>query len=270
VPRGALNGNCSASTDYNDRANGAFNREAYTEVIVSLWCTLKLHTDHDRTLSNIAAAYHNRSFDATTIQDFHEDKTLALFVDPSNTTGAAYYNSIANSLLRPGGFEQAVEYYLRALETDPNDKGPYVGLGTAYFNLGQYEESLASYQSFIDAGLLRTLSDGGQAVRNTMAFMEEELRNNAAQPTIEPTSFATAIPVPDNPTSVAFTGQSGILSCPGLLTSRLIPGEQASVSSGRAINLRENPSEIAQIIDQIPNGAVFDVISGPQCTGEYA
>ena len=188
---GAFDGNCSAAINYNDQANSAFYRGGYSEVIASLLCTFKLHTDHDRTLSNISSAYNNRSVKANTEQDFLDNSSLALFADPSDSTAGAYFSSLGNFYNSPRERAKAVEYYLRAIAINPSDKGPYVGLGTAYFNLGRYQESLESYQRFIDAGLMSTLSDGGQTVRNTMAVMEAALRNNS-NATVTPPSVSGA------------------------------------------------------------------------------
>ncbi len=53
--------------------------------------------------------------------------------------------------------------------------------------------------------------------------------------------------------------------CPRFIGSRLAPGGLGRVTPGLPNNLRISPSLQAQIIGQIPAGAVFEVLSGPQC-----
>ncbi len=59
-------------------------------------------------------------------------------------------------------------------------------------------------------------------------------------------------------------------SCPGLLASRMVVGEQGRVTPGASNNLREEPSQSAERVGLIPAGEEFTVLNGPMCAEGYA
>lgn len=85
------------------------------------------------------------------------------------------------------------------------------------------------------------------------------LRVTLAPPTATP--FIVPTPPPSPPPT-----------CPGTLRERLIPGERGRVLADdpRPVNLRAEPGTAAQVRAQIPVEAIFFVLEGPACAGEYA
>jgi hypothetical protein len=61
-------------------------------------------------------------------------------------------------------------------------------------------------------------------------------------------------------------------ACPPAPPSRLILRERArvSLSDPRPLNLRSGIGTVSDVITQIPAGAVFYVLEGPQCSQNYA
>ncbi len=59
--------------------------------------------------------------------------------------------------------------------------------------------------------------------------------------------------------------------CPGLLPSRLIVAERGRVSreDPAPVNVRAEPGTSGEQLGQIPSGAVFFVLEGPECTQRY-
>ncbi|MEO1164489.1 MAG: serine/threonine-protein kinase [Chloroflexota bacterium] len=61
-------------------------------------------------------------------------------------------------------------------------------------------------------------------------------------------------------------GVTELLTCPGLLTSRLYVGELARVTLDEGQNrLRAGTTREAVVVDAIPEGGVFEVLAGPVC-----
>jgi hypothetical protein len=60
------------------------------------------------------------------------------------------------------------------------------------------------------------------------------------------------------------------LTCPDFLPSRLIIGGQARVMPGSPNNLRSQPTTRSIRVGQIPSGAFFTVLHGPQCASSSA
>lgn len=58
--------------------------------------------------------------------------------------------------------------------------------------------------------------------------------------------------------------------CPNFMPSRLFPGQHGQVTPGDANNIRINPTVTAEIVGQIPGGAFFDIVSGPECNDNTA
>ncbi len=88
---------------------------------------------------------------------------------------------------------------------------------------------------------------------------------------------ATASPVLANFTPVAanFAQLEAIMLaaqpvCPGFMPSRIFPGQQARVTPGAANRLRSIASTSGDVVGQIPGGAAFQVIFGPECSENTA
>lgn len=88
---------------------------------------------------------------------------------------------------------------------------------------------------------------------------------------------ATAAPVLANFTPVAANfGQLEAIMlanqpvCPGFMPSRIFPGQQARVTPGAANRLRSIASTSGDVVGQIPGGATFQVIFGPECSENTA
>lgn len=81
-----------------------------------------------------------------------------------------------------------------------------------------------------------------------------------------PTIFGSLLIPPVTPIS-----QAEPRRCPRAPRSRLIVGERAQVTNNdQALNIRSNPGTQYQQIGQMPPGAIFFVLNGPRCEGEYA
>jgi uncharacterized protein YgiM (DUF1202 family) len=79
---------------------------------------------------------------------------------------------------------------------------------------------------------------------------------------------AQNVPVTSNTTNPS--SPAPIVQCPGFLPSRLTAGRQGRVLPGLSNNFRDQPSLSGNVIGQIPGGAAFSVITGPQCSSGYA
>lgn len=87
---------------------------------------------------------------------------------------------------------------------------------------------------------------------------------DAPRPT--PTIFGSLLIPPVTPVS-----QAEPRHCPRAPRSRLIVSERARVTNNdQALNIRSNPGIQYRQIGQMPPGAIFFVLSGPRCEGEYA
>ncbi len=85
--------------------------------------------------------------------------------------------------------------------------------------------------------------------------------------------YVTAVNAQNVPVTSTVTDPGSsqpIVQCPGFLASRLTPGRQGRVLPGLSNNFRSQPSLGGNILGQIPGGAVFAVVSGPQCSSGYA
>jgi len=82
---------------------------------------------------------------------------------------------------------------------------------------------------------------------------------------VTPTLFRSAFLPPVTPVS-----QAEPRRCPEAPRSRLIVSERARVTNNdQALNIRSNPGTQYQQIGQMPPGAIFFVLGGPRCGGDY-
>jgi WD40 repeat protein len=86
------------------------------------------------------------------------------------------------------------------------------------------------------------------------------------QATVTPVLTQSPIPT-DEPTSTSVP----IVSCPGLLPSRLTPGGFGivNIDPPGVNNLRANPDRGADKVGELPSGSVFRVLAGPKCANGY-
>ena len=98
----------------------------------------------------------------------------ALTLDPRH---AIALQNLGESLRKQGRFEEALEYYRAAMETDAGNPMPHAGMGDALFRLGRYEESLRSLDRALalEPGLepVRTLRESALAVLRQAGGGEE-------------------------------------------------------------------------------------------------
>ena len=90
-------------------------------------------------------------------------------------------------------------------------------------------------------------------------------------PTPEPATFVpqevgdAAVPTP-----IATPTTPRIQDCPSSPVSRLIVQERGKVTEDdETLNLRRNPGTSSEVVRRIEPGAVFTVLDGPTCAGEY-
>jgi protein O-mannosyl-transferase len=67
-------------------------------------------------------------------------------------SSARAYTSVAYTYFNKEMYGQAVEYYKRAIEVDPDNREAHNGLGRAYFELAMYDRALKSFQAVIRNG----------------------------------------------------------------------------------------------------------------------
>jgi hypothetical protein len=99
---------------------------------------------------------------------------------------------------------------------------------------------------------------------NTFTPSRTPLPTNTFTPSRTPTSTFT--PTPTLTYTPSVTPRPDAVICEGVLTSRLLPGEQGRVLPGDIPNrMRDQPSTDGEQIALIPPGSVFDVLEGPEC-----
>jgi hypothetical protein len=59
-------------------------------------------------------------------------------------------------------------------------------------------------------------------------------------------------------------------TCPNLLVSRLVIGQEGRVLPGESNNMREGPAANSELVGKIPGGETFMVLDGPACYGYLA
>jgi uncharacterized protein YgiM (DUF1202 family) len=86
--------------------------------------------------------------------------------------------------------------------------------------------------------------------------------------------YVTAVNAQNVPVTSTVTNTPGgapqVVQCPGFLPSRLAAGRLARVIPGQSNNFRSQPTLGNNVIGQIPGGATFTVVSGPQCASNIA
>jgi hypothetical protein len=82
-----------------------------------------------------------------------------------------------------------------------------------------------------------------------------------------PATPKPTLPLTPPPSLPELPAAVGSNACPGTLPSMLMPGRQGRVSNATADpnRVRAAPNAQADIVGQIPAGAYFDVLEGPQC-----
>ena len=66
------------------------------------------------------------------------------------TQKKAGYEKLGLSEYEKGNYKQAIEYYSKAIEYNPNDASLYNNRGLAYYNLEQYDKAIADYTKAIE------------------------------------------------------------------------------------------------------------------------
>lgn len=103
----------------------------------------------------------------------------------------AVLRNIGLAFLKLGDYEQALRWFGRALEQEPEDPESYLGMGRAHRELGEVEEARAAYEQALelDPGYVKALTNLGQlqylegnvpaAIENYCLALEEEPDNHA-------------------------------------------------------------------------------------------
>lgn len=89
-------------------------------------------------------------------------------------------------------------------------------------------------------------------------------------PTRTPTPTATSTPTRTPTATRPPTATPTLTACPGVLPSRLRPGDRARVTPGDPNRLRDLAGLSGRIIGEMPGGSSFIVIEGPVCSDRYA
>ena len=70
----------------------------------------------------------------------------AIELDPNN---AGPFNGIGGVYAKLGNFKKAIQYYKKAIKIDPNNAGPFNGIGGAYFGLEKFDQAIIYYKKAI-------------------------------------------------------------------------------------------------------------------------
>ncbi|UYV70810.1 TMTC3 [Cordylochernes scorpioides] len=78
--------------------------------------------------------------------DWESEHTIFMAGLKVNQNNAKLYNNVGHALESQGQFEQALEYFLKASEVQPDDMGAHINVGRTYNNLQRYEEAEAAFR----------------------------------------------------------------------------------------------------------------------------
>ncbi|HDI72543.1 MAG TPA: tetratricopeptide repeat protein, partial [Candidatus Altiarchaeales archaeon] len=73
-----------------------------------------------------------------------------VIVSMINTLRVVKYERLGLREYEKGNYKQAIEYYSKAIEYNPNDASLYNNRGLAYYNLQQYDKAIADYTKAIE------------------------------------------------------------------------------------------------------------------------
>jgi tetratricopeptide (TPR) repeat protein len=122
-----------------ERADELHDDGDYYKAIEIYSGLLEESPDDDEILTARSAAY----LEAGEYPSAAEDAAAAWKIDPRNYA-AAFNAGLAYDL--DGESEAAVEWFLKAVETNPEFGKAYSGLANTYIQLEQYEEAVANYE----------------------------------------------------------------------------------------------------------------------------
>lgn len=115
-----------------------------------------------------------------------------------------------------------------------------------------------------------TLPPTPYTLGNFITLTPTATQTSTFTPTFTPTPTHTYTPTRTPSPTVTPTATVTLIACPGVLPSRLRPGDRARVTPGPANNLRHQPDLSSARFAQIPGGGEFVVVSGPVCADGYA
>ena len=72
---------------------------------------------------------------------------ISLEINPNNAKSNNYKGAVLNNNNK---FEEAIQYYKRAIEGNPNYAAPYNNLGTSYVSLKLYDQAIKYYENAIE------------------------------------------------------------------------------------------------------------------------
>jgi Flp pilus assembly protein TadD len=103
---------------------------------------------HTRTLAAVGAIILLTLTVFTRIQVGYWRNTFALFEHAIAVTQGNYiaHNNLGQALASEGRFDEAIEHYKKALETDPDPGLAHSNLGAALAELGRFEEAMQSFE----------------------------------------------------------------------------------------------------------------------------
>ena len=73
-----------------------------------------------------------------------------VIISMGNTLRVVKYEKLGLSEYKKGNHKQAIKYFSKAIEYNPNDASLYNNRGLAYYNLEQYNKAIADYTKAIE------------------------------------------------------------------------------------------------------------------------
>ncbi len=128
----------------------SFNRPESFESAISVFNhALELDQNYAPAYAGLGQAYWNE-FELTKDEKWilRAKQACQRAVD-LNTTRPEGHACLGEVLNGTGQYEQALEQFQEAIQLDPADDSPYIGLATAYEKLGKTQEAIATYQRAI-------------------------------------------------------------------------------------------------------------------------
>ena len=75
---------------------------------------------------------------------------MSVVNDNDSSMDSKYYFDKANIFCLEGKYEEAIVYYNKAIELDPNNSAAYYNKGSVKADLGEYEEAIKYYDMAIE------------------------------------------------------------------------------------------------------------------------
>jgi len=187
------------ATSYGTRADTAFSQRLYDDAVLDYTCAIQLAPDEPAYYNGRGSTYYWLEQDREANADF--SKVLEL--DPD----AGYaYNNLANLYANIGDYEQALDYYTRAVNSPSGtDEISYNNRASIYIETGDYDLAQADIDSALtinpsypdiylrQAWLNSLKNQSASAATNYAGWLERTLTDDSAPQYIPNRTYVTRI-----------------------------------------------------------------------------